>query len=111
MVNSRWGLDIDGEGPHRNLGRAGNAYILLGVVVVLVSTKVEIHQAVHLGFVPFMYSPVRTLYHNRKKKFRTKGERREVGAKVGGEAMVKGATKATKRHVIGLASWLLTAAL
>lgn len=111
MVNSRWGLDIDWEGPPRNLGRAGNACILPWVVVVLVSTKVEVHQAVHLGFAPFLYSPGRTLYHNRKKKFRTKGERREVGAKVGGEAMVKGATKATKRHVIGLASWLLTAVL
>ena len=30
---------------------------------------------------------------------------------MGGEAMVKGAMKATNRHVIDLASWLLTAVL
>ena len=53
---SRWELDVDWEASHRNLRRAWKYLFLVQGVVILVSTNVEIHQAAHLGFVPFMCS-------------------------------------------------------
>lgn len=53
---SRRELHIDWEASHRNLRRAWKYLFLVQGVVILVSANVEIHQAAHLGSVPFMYS-------------------------------------------------------